>query len=190
VNSTGGVSTDTSTNCGKLFSLTPAPGGTAPTNTFQASLNLARNPWVSSANVTSLFGLLTGIGASAVYSPNLGSAPNDWTLAIQYPVPANPYSGTAAFPFTLALDADDNVYVTSPEDDPWAANARVLQQRTRSAPVSTAGRATVPSGQRLLLYTGTGGTVGVNGTGTAGSRTGSAPAARLLPRRTIICSRL
>jgi len=154
------------TTCGPLFAATPGLDASTPANTFQAALNLARNP---NGNVTGVFSLLTGIGAAAVYTPNLGGAPHDWTLAIQYPVPANPYSGTAAFPFTLALDADDNVYVTSPEDDPWAANATSFTT-TDSIGACLYGWTSNGSFRPTIApYTGTGGTVGVNGTGTAGS---------------------
>jgi len=130
VNSTGG--TGGTTNCGKLFAVTPALGGTLPANTFQAALNLARNPYSSSANVAGIFNLLTGIGASAVYSPTLTAAPRDWTLAVSYPVPANPPTGIG-FPFTIALDADDNVYVTSPENDPYQPTSTSTATRSSTS---------------------------------------------------------
>jgi hypothetical protein len=115
VNSTGGTANDP-TPCGKLFGLSPSLSGAFPTTTLQAALNIARNPWVSAANVTSLFNLAT---PQVAFAPILSAAPKDWTVAISYPVPANPPTGLG-FPFTLALDANDNVYVTSPENDVYA----------------------------------------------------------------------
>jgi hypothetical protein len=114
VNSTGGTANDLS-NCGKLFGLSPSLAGNFPTNTLQAALNIARNPWVSAANVTSLYNLAA---PQVAFAPILSAAPKDWTVAISYPVPPNPVSGIG-FPWTVALDADDNVYVTSPENDPY-----------------------------------------------------------------------
>jgi hypothetical protein len=117
VNSTGGAEGDGSV-CGNLFLNTPSLTGGFATTTLGAALNLAKNP---AANVSALFALVPGTGAPP-FLPALGSAPQDWTLAIAYPVPPNPVGGIG-FPFTLALDADDNVYVTSPENDPWLATA-------------------------------------------------------------------
>jgi len=162
VNSTGG--TAGTTNCGKVFNDTPAIGGALPTNTFQAALNLARNPYVSSANVTSLFGLITGIG-SGVYSPTLTSAPHDWTLAIAYQVPANPATGLG-FPFTVALDYDDNVYVTSPENDVYVPNATATITRTSG---SSCLFGYSSSGTLLPTVVAYSGTVGTLGSGTAGA---------------------
>jgi hypothetical protein len=169
VNSTGG--TGASTNCGKLFAVTPALGGTTATNTYQAALNLARNPYSSSANVTGLFNLLTGIGAAAVYSPTLTAQPNDWTLAIQYPVPNIPVSGAAPFPFAPALDADDNVYVAAMEDNPYTPTATSYHTGNSISACLygwTSSGAFRPS---ITPYTGTAGTPGTQGTGTAGSST-------------------
>jgi hypothetical protein len=115
--------------CGSLYQYTPsqgnAPGSGAATSSLGAALNLARNPWVSAANVTNFFNLAPGSGAVA-YSPSLVSAPRDWTLAISYPVPPNPVGGIG-FPFGLTLDADDNVYVTTPENDPFQPNSTTTQ---------------------------------------------------------------
>jgi hypothetical protein len=112
VNTNGG--TGTGTPCASLYAATPSLTGATATTTLGAALNLARNP---AANVSTLFGLAPNTGA-APFLPTLSQAPKDWTLAIAYPVPANPYTGLG-FPFTVALDADDNVYVTSPENDPY-----------------------------------------------------------------------
>lgn len=164
VNSTGPAST----NCAAVFAATPTRNtGTpvAPTTTFQAALNLARNP---AGSVAAVYSAIPG-GGSPAFSPQLTVQPNDWTLAIQYPVPANPVSGTAGFPFMLALDADDNVYVTSPEDDPWAANASSFTTTDSIGACLFGWTSNGTFRPTITPYTGTGGTVGVAGTGTPGS---------------------
>ena len=179
VNSTGGAApsgvSDGST-CGNLFANTPSQTDAYPTTTLQAAMNLARNP---AAHTSALFALAPGTGA-APFLPALSSAPKDWRLAIAYPVPANPVGGVG-FPFTLALDADDNVYVTSPENDPWAANS-ALQSTTNSLSSCLFGwtsngafRPTIVpfSGTPDSIPT-TGNTAGTQGSSTAALRTGSA----------------
>ena len=105
VNSTGGVASDTTTTCGTLFHATTPAGGSAPTNTLQAMINLVKNPL---ANVGTLFGLQT---AQNTYLPSLVSAPDDFSLAIVF---NGLVSGSTAVPFVepfvLVLDANDNVY--------------------------------------------------------------------------------
>jgi len=169
VNSTGG--TGTTTNCGKLFAVTPALGGGTATNTYQSALNLARNPYSSSSNVTGLFNLLSGIGASAVYSPTLTAQPNDWTLAIQYPVPNIPVSGAPAFPFSVALDADDNVYVAVMEDDPFTPTSTSYHTGNSISACLYGWTSSGSFRPAITAYTGTGGTPGTQGTGTPGSST-------------------
>jgi hypothetical protein len=100
-------STDTSTACGKLFNYTPplAPSTTLPTNTLQAAINLAKNPYSNASNVANIQALPTAV--TSVYSPNLTSAPPDWSLSIVYT------GGGLANPYNLALDANDNVYTNN-----------------------------------------------------------------------------
>jgi len=108
-----GAVSDTST-CGKFFALTPSVSGTYPTNTMQALLNMVKNPYVSAANVTALYGLL---GSSNLpFNPTLTAAPHDWTVAFSYPIPqasatnGNLITGQSSA-YMLDLDADDNAYV-------------------------------------------------------------------------------
>jgi hypothetical protein len=163
VNSTGGVEGD-STPCGNLFLYTPSQAGVFPTTTLQAAMYLARNP---ASNVSALFGLAPGTGA-APFLPLLGAAPKDWTLAIAYPVPPNPVSGVG-FPFSLTLDADDNVYVTSPENDPWLATS-VATSTTNSTSACLFGwKSNGAFRPTITPYSGTPGTPGTVGTGTPGT---------------------
>ena len=82
INSAGGASGDGSP-CGNLFSLATPQGGTAPTDTIGAVLDILDNP---SDNVADIFGLS---GASVPFAPSLSAAPLTWSLPI-VPIPATP----------------------------------------------------------------------------------------------------
>ena len=103
VNSAGGIYTDTSTPCGKLFANAKSGGstGTAPTDTITAALNIAHNP---GSNVTTLYGIGTPTPA---FAGGLSNPPNDFTLAVNYaPV------GLSS-PSALAADASGNIWLTN-----------------------------------------------------------------------------
>ncbi len=109
VNSTGGTAGD-ATACGTLFTDATPSGGTAPTNTLQAALDIALNP---SNNVAALF---NDVPASPVFAGGLGSAPNDWSLALQYQptdLQATAASaGSQPASYGLAIDGSGNAWVT------------------------------------------------------------------------------
>ncbi|MGC9198766.1 MAG: hypothetical protein ACP5E5_07475 [Acidobacteriaceae bacterium] len=81
-----------STQCSSLFALATddgATGGTQPTDTATAAINIARFPAgnhsetdVDATYAKDIFGLQSG---TVPYVPDLANAPNDWTLAINYP---------------------------------------------------------------------------------------------------------
>jgi hypothetical protein len=123
--------------CGVLFSVTTPPqsGATVPTNTMQAMLNLAKypNPSVTTWNTACtasgsgtttgtqcLFNLSPSTGAA--YNGALTSVPHDWSLAVVYPLGTGVMTGSScgggtgtcsgiAYPFYVALDYQDDVYV-------------------------------------------------------------------------------
>lgn len=64
-------------NSETLFQLTTPPGGVAPTDTFQALVNIARNPANQAAQLFSLS------KASEAYLPSLERAPDAWTLCVK-----------------------------------------------------------------------------------------------------------
>ncbi len=112
VNSTGA----TATACVNLFNcVTPgakpgtgnkAPctlpaGTTAPSDTLTAALDIARNPV---NNVAALFNLTSKTPA---FSPALGAAPNDWTVALNYA------GGGLSFPEGVAIDATGGAWVAN-----------------------------------------------------------------------------
>ena len=110
VNSTG-VAGGSGSACGRLFADTTPSGGAAPTNTIDALVNLAKNPTLGAADIYSL------ATPQIFYSPSLTAAPTDFTLAIVYPATSTGLSATSTsyisgFADGLALDSNDNVYLT------------------------------------------------------------------------------
>lgn len=89
------------TLCTNLLTATTPAGASAPTNTFDAALNLARNP---GTNVTALY---TQSTTSTAFSPALTTAPSDWTLFISY-------TGGGLFePGALGVDSTGNIWVSN-----------------------------------------------------------------------------
>jgi streptogramin lyase len=89
------------TACGSLFAATTPAGGTMPSNTLDAALNLVRNP---AANVASLYALA---GGSTAFAPVLSVTPADWTLFVNYT------GGGMNAPSGLGIDSAGNVWVAS-----------------------------------------------------------------------------
>ena len=100
VNTTGGVSGDGSV-CGKLFGYATPSGGSAPTDTIGAVMQIAQNPTL---NVASIFNLASTVPP---YSGGLLTAPNDWTMSINYAP-----SGLSS-PKSTTIDANGNVWIAN-----------------------------------------------------------------------------
>ena len=98
INSTGSGSTQ----CSTLFS-NAANGGTQPTDTATAALNIAHNP---GANISNLIGLQT---PSSPFQPMLSATPtpNDFTIAVVYT------GGGMNDPLGLAIDSSGDVWTTN-----------------------------------------------------------------------------
>jgi hypothetical protein len=99
INSTGGVGA-----CPALFTAATPAGGSTPTDTLSAMINIALNP---ARNVTALFNLPP---AKATFQPALTAAPNDFTLSIQYS------GGGLNAGQLLAVDGTGNVWVPNASD--------------------------------------------------------------------------
>jgi DNA-binding beta-propeller fold protein YncE len=99
VNSEGGTAGDT-TDCGKLFTYTTPPGGTAPTDVFGAAINIAKYP---TNNVGALF---NRIPAQVPFATALSSPPNDWTISIVY-------KGSFNAPTSTTVDGNGQVWVAN-----------------------------------------------------------------------------
>ncbi len=126
--------------CQSLFTDTPSISGVAPTNTLQAMINLARNPYPSAAamtGTTSLFSLASSIPA---FQPTLTTAPPDWSLAIVYK------STALVGPYDLALDANDTVY----QGASGSANLLAMSTYSIATPAFTAGTAGTATRQLAL----------------------------------------
>jgi hypothetical protein len=97
---------------------------TTPTNTLMAAQQIAAYP---GNNVGALYGLLPGAPA---FEPMLSSAPNDWSVAIQYAT--NPADTAASNNLTVSLAVDQMNNV-------WFANAQqsnVEEINNRGVPFS------------------------------------------------------
>ena len=99
---------DTPANCAALFGAATAPGGAAPTDTLQAALSVSHYPW---NNVGQLFTLSKN---SSKYAPVLTSAPDAWTIVLQYygnydaAGTRNQING----PGNMAVDGQGNIYIS------------------------------------------------------------------------------
>ena len=92
VSSSGGTAGDGSP-CGELFSMASSAGGSAPTDTMTAAIQIAQNP---DNNVAGIYGLVKG---STAFEPTVTAAPSDWTLPLSYMVATpsiSPATGTYA----------------------------------------------------------------------------------------------
>jgi len=99
VNSTG----PTSLTCAPLLSnaLSAGSSGTAPTDTATAAINMAHYP---SNAVGTLFGVQ---GTVVPWLPNYTSAPNDFSVAINYT------DSSISGPYSVAIDDEGNAWVSN-----------------------------------------------------------------------------
>ena len=95
------ISSEGTTACSPLFTAATPTNGSAPTNTIDAALYLARNP---SSSVATLFATT---GAAPPFEPALSVAPPDWTLAVTYS------GGGLDYPASIAVDSKGNVWTSN-----------------------------------------------------------------------------
>ena len=102
VNSSGGSAGDGSP-CGLLFSMATPTGGTPPTDTITAAMEIAQNP---DNNVTGIFSL---VRPNTPFRPTLTSAPPDWSLNLTYAVATPAISlGTGTYTGTQEVTITDS----------------------------------------------------------------------------------
>ena len=95
------INSDGTTGCNAYFAAATPSGGTAPTNTLQATLNVVRNP---SNKVAAVF---TATGAIVPFGSALKTAPNDWTMSMKV-------TGAGLnSPEGMQLDSAGNVWVAN-----------------------------------------------------------------------------
>jgi streptogramin lyase len=92
------------TACPQLFSQATPPGGTAPTDTLSALLDIALNP---GNNVAKLYTLQP---SKAAFQPSISGSPTDWTLSIEYT------GGGLNAPQLPAVDGSGNIWVPNAVD--------------------------------------------------------------------------
>ncbi len=100
-----------SSTCTTLFSNATPPAVTtvsAPLNTWQAALDMAQYP---GNNTATLYGQILGTPS---FQPTLGAtAPNDLSVGVLYTAGLETDGATtASFPFGIAADAGDNIWIT------------------------------------------------------------------------------
>jgi sugar lactone lactonase YvrE len=93
INSTG------SSGCQALFTEATPPGGTPPTNSLAAGLDIVRNP---SNNVAAIF---YSASPQPPFPSTLSSPPNDWTMSLTIS------GGGLYYPSALGVDGFGNVWV-------------------------------------------------------------------------------
>jgi streptogramin lyase len=95
------INSDGTTGCSPLFTAaTPSVGG-APTNTWNALLNIVKNP------ANNVAGVFKAIGPQPPFPTTLSTAPNDWTLSLTVT------GGGIDLPEALGVDSQGNVWVTN-----------------------------------------------------------------------------
>lgn len=152
VDSSGGTAGDSSP-CGLLFSLA-STGGTAPTDTVGALLNVARNP---TSNVAPIFDLDPPTDA---FQPSLFSAPADWTIEIVSPTPSpvlSPTPGTYAVSPAITLSDSDTsaaIYYTTDGSQPTSSSIRYTGAFVLSG-TTTIRAVAIASGISSMLAAGT-----------------------------------
>ncbi len=89
--------------CTPLFTAATPTGGTAPTDTFTAALNIVHHP---GQNVAAVYAAIPTTPAPP-FATTLTASPNDWTMSLTV-------SGGGLFlPTALGIDGQDNVWVAN-----------------------------------------------------------------------------
>lgn len=92
------INSDGTTGCQPFFTAATPAGGSAPTNTWDATINIVKSP---GNNVSGVFG---AIGPQPPFATKLAAAPKDWTLSLTVT------GGGIAIPEGLAVDSQGNVW--------------------------------------------------------------------------------
>jgi hypothetical protein len=104
------INSDGTTGCSPLFTAATPSGGSAPTNTWDAVIDIVKNP----ANDVS--GVFSAIGPQPPFATTLTQAPNDWTLSLTVTGGGMAPAGTNGTPpdespEALGIDSQGNVWV-------------------------------------------------------------------------------
>jgi hypothetical protein len=102
------INSDGTTGCSPLFTAATPSGGSAPTNTWDALINIVKNP------ANNVGGVFSAIGPQPPFATTMTAAPNDWTLSLTVTGGGmTPASSTTLdeSPEALAVDGQGNVWV-------------------------------------------------------------------------------
>ena len=120
-----------SPGCSALFSAATPSGGTAPTNTWDAVMNVVKNP----GNPTLVAGVYSAIGSTPPFATSLTQAPNDWTLSLTVT------GGGLNTPESLGVDSQGNIWAVdyagmasafSPQGTPYSSTGYGQANATES----------------------------------------------------------
>jgi hypothetical protein len=106
------INSDGTTGCSPLFTAATPSGGSAPTNTWDALVNIVKNP------ANNVAGVFAAIGPQPPFATTLTKAPNDWTLSLTVT------GGGINTPESLAVDGQGNVWVADRSGIVSAVNAQ------------------------------------------------------------------
>ena len=104
------INSDGTTGCSPLFTAATPSGGSAPTNTWDAVVNIVKNP------ANNVGGVFTAIGPQPPFATTLTKAPNDWTLSLTVTGGGMAAAGSNnnppdESPEALGIDSQGNVWV-------------------------------------------------------------------------------
>jgi hypothetical protein len=122
----GCVNSDGTAACVPLFTAATPAGGSMPSNTLTAALNIVKNP---GQHVGAVW---MAIPTSPQFQPSLGQAPNDWTMSLTVG------GGGLYGPTQLAVDTQGDVWVA----DYFGAVSEFSPQGTANSPAATMGAPT------------------------------------------------
>jgi hypothetical protein len=100
-------STDSTMPCGKLFNVVTPAGGTAPKETVGAALDIALHPGSNGSVLGSMSPLFQLSSSTGPFQPTLATAPNDWTVAVNFATGGSTTNG-------VAIDNAGNAFVVDP----------------------------------------------------------------------------
>jgi len=103
------INSDGTSGCSPLFTAATPSGGSAPTNTWDAVINIVKNPGNNVA------GVFAAIGPQPPFATTLTKAPNDWTLSLTV-TGGGMFASTTGnppdeSPETIGIDSQGNVWV-------------------------------------------------------------------------------
>ena len=109
------TTSSSSSNCQTLFSSVVPTGGTQPTDTLEAAVDMSLNPTStninsSATNITALYALQTG--TAAPFS-GLGTQPTDWTIGINYSAGTSTSNTLINSATDLAIDSSGDIWISN-----------------------------------------------------------------------------